>query len=155
MFSQAIATHTAAATLAYITAPSDMCVALKRVVISGDNTTAEQVDIGIGRISALGTPTKTYDNISGDNNNMSVGQADKGDASTTVDCAVDITASEPTYSAPWLVREYVQNQAGFVHEPPGNDPIILSPSESLGIKLLTAISSTNLMVDVEFEEIGG
>lgn len=141
-------TVTAAQTLLYITAPSTMCGRIVHASIAvADVDTNEQTYACLQRISSLGTPSKT---------DVTPAKTSNGDPSSSFTCAADVTASEPTYSASTQIgQESFPMISGWRFQPlTENEYMEIKPSESVGLRLLGAISSATVTARVVFQEIG-
>ena len=123
--------------------------------------TAEQLRIAVYRVSAMGTPTCTHDNLAGGNNNLTVQEFVAASAATGCDVRVNITAEGGlTISSNPLLDRGVPNSLGFIHtsEPyhatfDGNQ-IYLANSESIAVKLMEAPdTTTNVSVELIYTEV--
>lgn len=135
-------------TLAYITAPSGKVVEILSASVTDANiTAAEQLDIGFGIISSLGTPTAT---------SITPRPTEKGDQAAGSTTKVNVTASEPTYTGePFTDRQSPPNTSGYFYDPLPEERPIIQPGDSYGLKLLTAPGNTyTFNVNLRFREIG-
>ena len=140
---------TNASTLLYITAPADMVVEIISArVVAPDNDTNEQLDLGLNAITSLGTPNATT---------VTPGNHEVGDAASTVTSKGEVTASEPTYSSTRVIGrgDGASSLGGWHHRPDRDERIVLSPSESWGLRLFTAITAKSLACEITYREIGG
>jgi len=143
----------AAKTLLYLTAPSAAVVELLSAKVTNVNvTTAEQLDIGLAKITTLGTPTATT-------LTAKATEGGSGAAGSTV--KANVTASEPTYEvdgasiALYLDRQGMNNLSGYFYDPLPEERPAVAPSASVGIKLLaTPSNSYTLDVELTWREIG-
>jgi len=138
---------TAAQTLLYLTAPSGKCVEIISAHVTNEsNETNEQMEITLQRITTLGTPTATANTPT---------PTELGDAAAGSTVATDVTASEPTYTAGKdFGRAGVPSLAGWRFEPEPEARPIVANAASIGIQILTAITSADLVVRLVFREIG-
>ena len=138
----------AAKTLLYIVAPSTAVIELLEASVTEDGvTTADQLEIGIDRISALGTPTAT---------SVTPSPTEVGDQASGCTVKGNVTASEPTYSTN-LDHQSVFNEAGYYYAPLPEDRDYIPPSGSLGIRLLNPAvpaNTYNFVVTAKWREIG-
>jgi len=145
---------TTSKTLMYLTAPSTAVVEILSAKVTDANvTTAEQLDIGIAKIATLGTPTATT---------LTPKPIEAGSSSAGSTVKGNVTASEPTYEvdgssiALFIDHQGASNMAGYYYDPLPEERPIVSPSASIGIKLLAVPSNSyTLNVVLTFREIGG
>ena len=154
--SQTVATVAAAQTLGILTMPADRIALLEKVeVTSRGQPVAEQLDIELARVSALGTPTVSHDNDAGGNNDVIVQQHDEGDAATGATVSFDVTASEPTLIASPINRQGVQNMDGYRFNADVFQPVVVGVSQSVAVKLMAAPNASHeLTVTFKWREIG-
>jgi hypothetical protein len=141
---------TAAKTLLYITAPSGKCVEiLSASVTNASNATNAQLEAVISKISSLGTPTATT---------ITPTKLEQGDQAAGSTVKGNVTASEPTYAtAPAIEvnRRGFASLAGWEYAPVPEDRLVIAPTDSWGIYLVTSsLSSTDLDIELTFREIG-
>lgn len=145
---------TAAKTLMYLTAPSTAVVEILSASVTNEsNETNEQIACALQRITSLGTPTATTVTPA-DHENLSPS------ASSTV--KANVTASEPTYGAVAQNADIVgafglegaSSLGGWDFNPMPEERVIVAPSASIGLRLLNAITSADLVVRLTFREIG-
>ena len=140
---------TAAKTLMYCTTDTVAhCEVLRLWVGNLGNDTNEQWDIRFESISSLGTPTATT--ISAMQH-----EYNSGTALTTV--KANVTASEPTYNGSAADLQSVGYEgssglAGYLWVPQPEEKLLLHPSSSWGLRLLTAIASTDIVVGMTLAE---
>ena len=147
----AMATITTAKTVMYLTNAADMTLEIMSAWISNiDNDTNEQCEAALWRIQTIGTPTAT---------SVTPTKMEKGDVASSVTAGANVTASEPTYfTAPDLSVGLAGFAllAGWKYQPVPEERMLVSPSESIGLRLLSNISSaTELAVGIMFREMGG
>ena len=143
----------AAKTLLYLTAPSNAVVEIFSAKVTQRGvTTPEQLDIGLAKISTLGSPTATT---------LTPKKTEDGSASSGCTVKGNVTASEPTYevdgsSIPlYLDHQDPNNLGGYYFDPLPEERPTVAPSATVGIKLLTNPSNTyTLVVSITFREIG-
>ena len=148
-----ISSVSTAKTLLYLTAPSTAVVELLSAKVTQRGvTTPEQLDIGIAKISTLGTPTATT---------LTSKPTEGGTSAAASVVKGNVTASEPTYevdggSIPlYIDHQDPNNLGGYYYDPLPEERPVVAPSGSVGIKLLTAPSTAYvLVVALTFREIG-
>lgn len=144
----------AAKTLMYITAPATACVEIFSAKVTEVGvTTAEQYDIGLAKITTLGTPTATT---------ITPKVTETGTSVSACVVKANVTANEPTYevdggSVPlYLDHQGVSNVAGYYYDPLPEERPIIAPSATFGLKLLanpvTSIGFLN--IEISYREIG-
>lgn len=140
---------TAAATAIYLINAADMVLEILSASLTNtSNETNEQLEACLQRITTIGTPTATA---------FTPAPREKGDVASSVACKFDVTASEPSYTAATEVgRKGFPSLGGWQWLPTPEERLVVSPSESIGLRLLTA-SPTSLVlhVNIVFREIGG
>lgn len=138
---------TSAKTLMLLETPSDLVMELLSVdVTNEDNDTAEQIDVGIYHVTTKGSPTGT---------SVTPAKTEQGDQASSVTCTSNLSAEPTTYESVAVDRKGTTNLAGYHFIPREEEKVYVSPSKLIGIKLVTAIASTTLAVQVKFREIGG
>lgn len=143
------ASISAAKTLMSIQNPADQAlVILSAEVVAPDDDTNEQLHIAFQRITSGAPGTGTA---------VTPAKTQTGDPASGVTCTADITASEPTYTAS---TEHgmagASSLGGWRYLPTLAEALTLSPSENIGLRLLTAPGTAKtLTVRVTFGEIGG
>jgi hypothetical protein len=150
--SAGIAAMTSAKTLFYFEVASTMCVrVLETHVTNRDNDTNEQAIIAWQRVnSANGSITSTG---SADVFEPELGQAAHG----LTNIKYDVLTNDHTYLAPKIGYQAFALLSGYhVYPPAGSDHLFtINPSGLAGLKLLAAITSSQLDVEIWFEVIGG
>lgn len=149
-----ISGNTAAKTLMYLTAPATGVVEILSASVTNEsNETNEQIACALQRITNLGNPTATTVTPA-DHESLSAA------ASSTV--KANVTASEPTYGAISQGADIVgafglegaASLGGWYFDPTPEERVLVPPSGSLGLRLLNAITSADLVVRLTFREIG-
>lgn len=143
-------TITTAKTLAYITSPSTAIVKLLSAeVVAPDDDLNEQMDIALQKITSLGTPTATP---------ITPSKHEAGDSAAGSTTKFDVTASEPTYGAAnvdVIGRKGAPSLAGWNYSPLDKEELIIAPSTSWGLRLLTNLGTGKaLTVRLTFGEVG-
>ena len=144
-----IATVTTAKTLVYVTAPADAVLEILSARITfEDEDTAEQIYAELNRIATLGTPTATT---------LTPKPTEEGSAAFGGTSKYNVTASEPTYDAitDAIAAGGANKLAGWEYVPLPEERSYLSPSDSLGLRLVDAITSSDVSFEITFREIGG
>jgi len=122
-----------AKTLAYITSPSTAVVRLLRAeVVAPENDVNEQLDLCLQKITTLGTPTATT---------VTGSKHEAGDAAPAATTKFNVTASEPTYGSAdvdVVGRKGAPSLAGWSYAPSEKEELVIPPSTSWGLRLLTA-----------------
>jgi hypothetical protein len=137
---------TAAKTLMYLTAPSGKVVEIISASVTNlDNDTNEQFEACLNTVSSLGTPTAT---------SVTPDPTEAGDQAAGSTVKGNVTASEPTYGNAQFGREGASLLAGWFFDPLPEERPTVAPSATIGLRLLTAIASTGLNVNIRFREIG-
>lgn len=143
-----ISSVTTSKTLAYISTASTRPIEIYRVTVTSlDETTSEQMEIMLNRISTLGTPTATT---------VTPKPLEEGSNAFGGTCKVNVTANEPTYdqTTDSICYKGENKVSGWEYVPlPEERPIIL-PSDNVGLKLMNTITSSTLSIEVVFREIG-
>lgn len=133
-------------TLAYITAPSTQAVEIIAVTVTNEsNITNYQMQVAIANITTLGTPSATANTPT---------PHEKGDQAAGSTVKVNLT-SEPTTYGTTITQEGAPSLTGYRHEPAPEERIIVQPSASIGIRLITTPgASTDFDIRITFREIG-
>ena len=136
----AIATGTAAKTLAQILAPANHRVQLKRLEISFDGVTntATPIKVDILRQTTAGTMS-------------SLTPVKRGNFTETLQTTAQHTATAEPTAGDVLRSFYVHPQQGEVWEAPFDDPIDIPGGTRLGVRA-TASASVNALVALDLEE---
>lgn len=143
----------ASKTLLYITAPSTAVVELFSAKVTNANIAAiENLDIGIAKITTLGTPTATT---------LTPKPTEGGSNASGSTVKGNVTGSEPTYEvdgssiAQFVDRQGFNNQVGYFYDPLPEERQVVAPSATYGIKLFTSPTNTyTLNVEITYREIG-
>jgi hypothetical protein len=138
---------TTARTLAYIAPASGKpCEVLYCSVTNASNETNEQIECAVAQITTLGTPTATT---------ITPMQTEPGDQAASATVKGNVTASEPTYSSNSAHNhEGAASIAGYVWDPPANRTVLATSGNPIGVRLLAAITSADLIVNIAFRELG-
>lgn len=122
-----------AKTLAYITSPSTAVVRLLRAeVVAPEDDVNEQIDCCLQKITSLGTPTAST---------VTGSKHENGDAAPAATTKFNVTANEPTYGAAdvdVIGRKGAPSLAGWTFAPGDKEELVIPPSTSWGLRLLTA-----------------
>lgn len=142
-----ISSLSAAKTLLYITAPSTACVKIVSTSVTNNtNETNEQIEIAWQSIGTLGTPTATT---------LTPSKSEPGDQAAASTVKLNVTASEPTYTANTLHgHKGVASLNGYFYPDISSDEIIIPPSGTFGLRLLSSPTAFDATVNVTFQEIG-
>lgn len=138
---------TAAKTLLYVTAPANKVLEILGASITNyDNDTNEQAEATLQVVGTLGTPTGT---------SVTAAKHEPGDQAAGSTVVGNVTGSEPTYSSNTQIgREGFATVGGYRFQPVPEERMIVQGGSTVGLRLLTAISSTALVASVTFREIG-
>lgn len=136
-----------AKTLIYLTNTSSKVLEiLSAGVTNASNATNQQFECTLQRISSLGTPTAT---------SLTPSKHETGDQSSTITAKGNVTASEPTYSSDTEIGYSGEpTLGGWKFDPIPEERMYVEPSASIGLRLLTAISSADLTSYIRYREIG-
>jgi hypothetical protein len=131
----------------YITVPSTCVAELFGVNVTQSSVvSAEQLDIGIQKVSSLGTPTAT---------SVTPRPTEGISGASTCTVKANVTGSEPTYSGEVFGRQGVANVAGYFFDPLPEQRPILGVSTTYGVRLFsTPGSSYTIDVEISWREIG-
>lgn len=135
-------------TLMYITAPSNRVVEILSIAVTNEsNTTNQQLECTLQRISTLGSPTGTGVTPTPTEQN------DQAAASTVVG---NITASEPTYaSGTEIGREGWPSLGGYRFQPVPEERPVIAGGVSWGLRLINQTPTAfDCVVRIVFREIG-
>jgi len=135
-------------TLLWFQTPSDMVVEiLSASVTNSGNATSEQLEAALLEVSTLGTPVF---NVAANTK-----KSESGDVAMSVVASGDATTEPTTYESDPIERKGFNNLAGWYYEPVPEERVAISPSKSVGLKLLSAPTSTTFNVSIKVREIGG
>lgn len=143
-----IATVTAGKTLVYVTAPSTKCVEILSASISTQaNTTNQQLEACLQRISTLGTPTATT---------LTPSPHETGDQAAASTVKGNVTGSEPTYGANTQIeKKCFSSLAGYEYCPLPEERPVITAGDTWGFRLLdSSLNSCTVDAKVTFREIG-
>lgn len=141
-------------TLMYITAPSNKVIEILSASVTNEsNETNEQFLCGLQRVTALGTPTATT---------VTSKPHETGDQAASSTVKANVTGSEPTYPAisggadiPGAFGlEGASSLGGWYFDPTPEERLIVPGGETLGLRSVNTITSTDLVVRLTFREIG-
>lgn len=138
---------TSARTLLYITAVATGVVkVLSAHIGNATNETNEQMDICWKKVGTLGTPTATT---------LTPSKHEIGDQAAAATVKLNVTASEPTYTAStFLGHRGVASLNGYDYPHKDSEAFYIRPGETWGLVLISAITSMDAVVNVTFQEIG-
>lgn len=143
-----IAGLNAAKTLIYITAPSSRTLEIISASVgnSGSNVTNQQLEATFQRITTLGTPTGT---------SITPSPQETNDAAASATVVGNVTASEPTYTSGVVFdQQGFASLAGYQHAPVPEERIIVPPSASLGLRMLSIPTAFDADVKLVHREVG-
>lgn len=138
-----------AKTLLYITAPADAVLEILSARITAENEdTSEQIYAELNRIATLGTPTAT---------SITAKPTEEGSAAFGGSAFKNVTASEPTYDSveAAIASGGANKLGGWEYVPLPEERAYISPSDNFGLRLIDAITTTDLTAEIIFREIGG
>lgn len=147
-----ISANTAAKTLIYITAASGKPVdILSACVTNESNETNEQFLCCLQRVTSLGTPTAT---------SVTPTKSEYNDQSAASTVKANVTASEPTYGANGQGAAIVDavglmgfpSLSGWFYQPTPEERLTIASGDTWGLRLLNAITSSDLCVEITFQE---
>jgi hypothetical protein len=142
-----IDTVTTAKTLLYITVPSTIVIEIiSASVTNRNNVTNQQLDVGIFRVSSLGTPTA--------GSTPTPVKTEAGDQASACTVKANVTASEPTYASIGVDEKGVSSLAGYYYDPLPEERPIIAPGATVGLRLTTAPTSFNATARIVWREIG-
>lgn len=138
-------TITTAKTLLLLEVPSTKVLEVRKISVTNtDVDSAEQIDIGLHRVTTKGTPAGTA---------VTPEKTDNGDQASGVTATANLTAEPTAYGSVALDRAGVSNLIGYIRTFDDLE-ITVPPSGLIGIRSMTTIASTIVCVMVEFREIG-
>lgn len=143
-----IAGLNAAKTVLYLTAPSSRALEIISSSIgnSGTNVTNQQLEATWQRITTLGTPTGT---------SLTPSPQETNDQAASATAVGNVTASEPTYTAGVVFdQQGFASLAGYQHAPVPEERIVVPPSASIGLRMLSTPTAFDADVKVVHREIG-
>lgn len=133
-------------TVILVQAPSTAVVELYSVrLTNADVELSEQLSIGIYRVTTVGSPVGT---------SVTPAKHENGDANSAVTCLVDLTVEPTAYNAVAVDHEGVSNLSGYRYDPIPEERPTIPPTGAIGLRILSAPSSFNAVVQVVFREIG-
>lgn len=143
-----ISSLAAAKSLIYITAPAAKCVEIISAMVGscGSNVTNQQLEATWQKVNSLGTPTGTA---------ITPSPQETGDQAAGSTVVGNVTASEPTYlSGITYDHQGFASLSGYQHSPVPEERIIIAPSATYGLRMLSTPTSLDAVVRVVFREIG-
>lgn len=144
-----IAGFTTAKSLAMVTAAATHVLELLEVhVTNSNNAITAQLGVALQRISSIGSAAGT--NLKTSN----VVPDDVGDQATAVTTAIGNLTVEPTTYSTVLDQQGVNNLAGYHYVPLPEDRPTVPPGGTIGLRMLSNLSSTTLEVQMIWREIG-
>lgn len=128
-------------------APADLVVKVLKIHVGADgNDTNQQMSIELTKITTYGSAAGT---------SVTPSKFDRGDAASTVTVLSDLGTEPDTYEGVAIDAAGVASLTGYNFEArQGKEPVI-SPGEAIGLRLLEAITASDLQVMITYEEIGG
>jgi len=141
----------AAKTLVYIQSPSTCVVEILSASLGNANLgTAEQWNIGLFRVTTIGSPTGTT---------ITPEKHEVGDAVSAAGAATgvlgNLTAEPTTYSSVAIDRQGASDLAGYRYDPIPEERPIVPPGGAIGLRLLTATNGQfTANAQIIFREIG-
>lgn len=135
-------------TLIYVTAPATAAVEIlsANVTAIGSNVTNQNMECTLQRVGTLGTPTGT---------SLTASKSENGDQAAGSTVVGNVTASEPTYTNNTQVgKEGAASLGGWRYQPVPEERMVIPPSGTVGLRLLTTLTSTDLNAQLQFREIG-
>ena len=144
-----IAGFTTAETLAMITAAATHVLELIEVhVTNSNNAISAQIGVALQRISVVGGAAGA--NLKTSN----VIPDDVGDQATAVTTAIGNLTVEPTTYTSVIDQQGVNNLAGYHYVPLPEDRPTIPPGGSVGLRMLSNLTSSNIEVQMIWREIG-
>lgn len=133
-------------TLMLIEAPAAKALLIDSIRVGNTNlTTNERWQIAATRVTTKGTPAGT---------SVTPTKLDPGDPASAAVVLANLTTEPTAYDTVHLVLSGDSNQIGMRwFSNPGGE-ILVPPSGLVGVRLLVAITSTNVTVDVGYAELG-
>lgn len=144
----AIAASTLAAkTLLYGTNGSSSIIEiLSAQVTDANQTTVEQLNIGISRVTTAGSPAGGA---------VDINKSEASSATTGVTWLSNLTSEPTTYAADYIDHQGSTNMGGYFYDPLPETRKYIAPGGAFGLRLLTALAnSTSLIVQITYREIG-
>lgn len=142
-------TEATAKTFLWLTAPADMCIEIITTTVTVPaNDTNEQHECTWQRITTIGSAAGAA---------IVPMPHEQGDVASSVVATFDLTAEPMTYTAAteWGYMGW-PSLGGYILEPVPEERLIMSPSDELGFRMLTApAGSQDWIVRCVFREIGG
>lgn len=142
-----IASLSAAKTVLLIECASTKIIEILSISLTNENqTTAEQLQIALLRVTTKGSPAGTTANSA---------VSEIGTAATGATVLGDLSAEPTTYAAPPLYQEGVNNLAGFHYDPLPEERPTIAPSGLVGLKLLAnPTNAFKCVATITYREMG-
>jgi hypothetical protein len=137
----------AAKTLLLLTAPTSAVIEILACAVTNEtNPTSEQMTISLQKITTLGSPVGTAANVA---------KAEDGSSTTAATITGNLTTEPTTYATPPIYKQGQSNLVGCHYDPIPEERPIVSPSASIGLRLLyTPSIAFTCMVTITYREIG-
>lgn len=135
-------------TLLMVRAPSNgVLEILKANITNLSNSTSEQIQGGLFRVTAIGSPV-----FSGAANIM---KHENLDATSTVSASGCILSGESTYDSNPIDKQGFNNLAGYSYDPIPEERPIVPPGGYVGLRITNnSMTSSILTAEVVYREIG-
>lgn len=143
-----IAGLNAAKTVIYLTSASSRACEIISASIgnSGTNVTNQQLEATFQRVTTLGTPTGTA---------ITPSPQETNDQAASATVVGNVTASEPTYTSGVVFdQQGFASLAGYQHAPVPEERIIVPPSATIGLRMLSSPTAFDADVKMVHREIG-
>lgn len=137
-----------AKTLMLLELPADLVVeVLGASITNQDVDTSEQLHCGLYRVSTIGDPSGTE---------ITPEKHENGDVASTVTATAALATEPDTYDAIAFDQRGFNNLAGYNYDPIPEERPIVSPSSAVGLRLLSAPSTSHILnMQIIYREIGG
>lgn len=131
----------------YITAPATGVIEiLSASVTDENNTTNQQLECTLQRVTTLGTPTGTA---------VTAAKHETLDGASAATVVGNVTASEPTYTANTDIgHEGFPSLSGWFFQPVPEERPIIPPSATMGLRCISTPTSQDSQVRITYREIG-
>jgi len=135
-------------TLLMLRAPSNGVVEILRASVTNlSNSTSEQIQAGLFRVTAIGSPV-----FSGAANIM---KHENLDATSTISASGCILSGESTFDANPIDKQGFNNLAGYSYDPLPEERPIVPPGGYVGLRLTNlTMTSSILTAEIVYREIG-
>lgn len=139
-------TLTASKTLMLVEAASTHVLEILSCMVTNvGNDTAEQIECGLFHVTTKGSPTGT---------SVTPRKTEQGDQASAATVLANLTAEPTTIEADPVDRQGKSNLAGYSFIPREEEKVYVKPSGLIALRLLQAIASTELSVQIKYREIG-